>query len=114
MRFVDRLTAFVGINRLAVSTVSTAGHVSLAREYKLHANILEQLAHSVRREHCASHGNMRGIRTPFVFVGYFIGMSSLSEGLAAIPRTDYAAAAYRDLYIWVCFHHPRTPIANEN
>jgi hypothetical protein len=81
MQFVDSLTAFVRINRLAVSTVSTARCVSLAREYKLRADILEQLAHSVRREHCVSRGNQRGTRTPFIFVGYFIGMSSLLGGL---------------------------------
>ena len=41
-------------------------------------------------------------------------MSGLSEGLAAIAQADYEATAYSDLYIWVCFHHPRTPIASEN
>ena len=41
-------------------------------------------------------------------------MSGLLEWLAVIPQLDYAVAAHRDLYIWVRFHHPRTPVANEN
>ena len=114
VEFVDRLTAFVRINRLAVSTISAARHISPAREYEPRANILEQLAHSARREYCISHGHQGDKRTPFVFVGYFIGMSGLSERLAAIGQEDYGVSAYSNLYIWVCSHHSRTPGASEN
>lgn len=88
MQFFGRLTAFVRINRLAVSTVSAVGHVSSIREHKFSANILEQLVHSVRCERFVSGGNQGGGRTPFIFIGYFIGMSGLSEALMAIPLTD--------------------------
>lgn len=113
MGFVDHLTAFVRINRLAVSTVSGVGHVSPAREQELDSYILEQLVHSVGGGHCVSHGNQRNVRTPLIFVGDFIGMPSLWVGLVTVPRVDHPEVVYRDLYVWVCFHHPRPPTAGE-
>ena len=80
------LTAFVRVNRFAMSTIAEMKFVSPARERGLHANILAQLVHSVWRESCVSHWNEGDVRTPFIFVRYFVGMSRLSVGLVTVPR----------------------------
>jgi len=80
------LTAFVGINRLAVSTISGVETVSPAREQGLHADILAQSTHSVWRESYVSHWNGGIVRTPFILVRYFVGMSRLSVGSVTIFR----------------------------
>ena len=79
------LTTLIRINRLAVSTISGVKTVSPARELGLHADILAQLVHSAWRKSCVSHWNGGDVRTPFVFVRYFIGMSRLSVGQWPFP-----------------------------
>ena len=60
--------------------------ISPTQEHELYPNILEQLAHSVLREYSVSRGSKGGVRTPFIFVRYFIGMSSLLVGVSAFPQ----------------------------
>lgn len=114
MEFAGYLTALVRIDRLAMSAIAGVRLISSARERGLRADILEQLAHSGQSKYCVSHGGKDRVHTPFISVRYFIGMSSLLVDVSGSSSADYVEALYRNLYIWVCFHHPRAPIASEN
>ena len=86
--FADHLTAFVRVDRLAVSTVSGVKPVSPAQERESHPNILEHVVHSVRRKYYVSRESEGSARTPFIFVRYLIGMSGLSVGVSYHSSAD--------------------------
>ena len=73
-----------------MSTVSGVELVSPARERELHANILEQLVHSVLCKYCVPHEIKGSTRTPFIFIRDFIAVSGL-----LVKVSDYSSADYR-------------------
>jgi len=107
------LTAFVRIYRLAVSTISGVKTVSPAREQGLHADILGQLVHSFWRESCVflKRGQCTySIHICTIFRRYVASFGGVSDD----SPPDIVEDAYRDLYVWVYFHHPGSPVASEN